>query len=199
MKYRGYYNPEDMKRLEFTASLIPANSTVLDIGAYDSTFKNLLESEGHSVTAIDIEPHGDNVLMTGITSILREFGTDSFDCVTALEILEHLSEHVLHPGVKQMLEVARSTIVISVPNDEFPLSYSHLQSFDREKLRQMFLGNYSGTQYCDFYEIGNSLKYHGLHRWLGEKDKRLLNIMNKIFGMRRKECSSWLIGRFSRC
>ena len=137
MKYNSYYNPEDIKRMKFVAGLIPANSTVLDVGAYDNTFKEMLEKDGHEVTATDIKPRSKDVFRVSITELRDNF--KPFNCIVAMEILEHLTDKDLKKGVQQILSMAKDTIIISVPSDEFPLNGEHVRSIDREDLKQMFL------------------------------------------------------------
>lgn len=60
-----------------------------------------------------------------------------FDTVTAIAILEHLSEDKMPQTFERLLSVTRRRLIISVPYEEqATLVYGHQQVFTREKLEQ---------------------------------------------------------------
>lgn len=60
-----------------------------------------------------------------------------FDTVTAIHLLEHLSEEQLPQAFDHLLRVTRRRLIISVPYEEqATLAYGHHQVFTREKLEQ---------------------------------------------------------------
>lgn len=62
-----------------------------------------------------------------------DFGT--FDTVTAIHLLEHLSEDQLPQAFEHLLRVTRHRLLVAVPYEEQPtLAYGHEQVFNREKL-----------------------------------------------------------------
>ena len=178
--------------MDFVASLVPAFSTVLDAGARDNTFKQILEGHGHKVVALDINPQSEGVIQGDITKL--PFANNSFGCVIAMEILEHLSLRQLLEAISQIKRVATDTIIVSVPYDEVPLGKTHLQRFNASRLKSYF---------CDyqqeFWPIGKEQKYQGLQKWLAKTDMRLLHLVSRIWGIRRKEGAIWLVARFTKC
>jgi len=187
----NYYSWKDLERFEFVASLVPAFSTVLDVGARDSTFKQILEGHGHKVIALDIDPLGKDVIQGDITKL--PFADNSFDCVVAMEILEHLTFWQLLGAIREVKRVATNTVIISVPDDEVPLGKTHLQRFNASRLKSYF---------CDyqqeFWPIGQEQKYQGLQKWLAKTDMRLLHLVSRLWGIRRKEGAIWLVARFTK-
>jgi len=188
----NYYRVEDIERMGFVASLVPAFSTVLDIGAYDDTFKKILEGHGHKVVALDLKPKGGEVVQGDVTRL--PFADDSFDCVTAMEVLEHLTNRQLLAAIPQIKRVSRHTVIISVPDDEVPLGEGHLQHFTGVALRVMF-GGYD----AELHKVGKRQKYHGLQKWLAKIDTRLLHLVSRVWGIRRREGATWLVARFTKC
>lgn len=60
----------------------------------------------------------------------------TFDTVTAIHLLEHLSENLLPQAFDHLLRVTRHRLLIVVPYEEQPtLAYGHKQIFNREKLK----------------------------------------------------------------
>lgn len=60
-----------------------------------------------------------------------------FDTVTAIHLLEHLSEEEVPRSIEHLLHVTRQRLLISVPYEErATLAYGHQQVFTREKLEQ---------------------------------------------------------------
>ena len=60
-----------------------------------------------------------------------------FDTVTAIHLLEHLSEDETSKAFDHLLQVTRQRLIISVPYEEqATLAYGHQQVFTREKLEQ---------------------------------------------------------------
>jgi len=76
-----------LKRMDFTSS-----NYVLIVGAGSDPYRNLFPHSCHYIT-MDICP------VAGVTQVVADahvlpFKKDSFDCVLASEVFEHLSDHV---------------------------------------------------------------------------------------------------------
>lgn len=58
-----------------------------------------------------------------------------FDTVTAIHVLEHLSEACIPQALSNLLRVTRQRLLIAVPYEDQPeVAYGHQQVFNREKL-----------------------------------------------------------------
>ena len=63
------------------------------------------------------------------------FASDSFDTVTALHLLEHLTPSSASRALQEMCRVARLRVIVAVPmEEESDPAYDHVQRFDREGL-----------------------------------------------------------------
>ena len=147
----GAGGKQKIARLQFTASLVPADAlAILDCGAWDSTFGDILNSN-HSVKTLDKDPYSKADIISDITRIPCE--DNSFDCVCALEILEHLTIPDSIKAMREIARVSRHYLLISVPNQELPLGPDHLQWFDKHKLKTLLAQNLSYP--FTIYSFGN--------------------------------------------
>lgn len=186
-----YYQPADLERLDFVASLIPAGSRVLDCGARDNALARAC-SNNVSVIGIDIEPKGGGVIAGDVCHL--PFGDRAFDVVVALEILEHLTDDGLRKARSALHYVARD-IIISVPFEEVPLGEGHKQYFNLQRVSDMY--TFSRPK-RSLHLMGTSLKYYGVQKWLARIDMRLLRLVSRVWGIRRKEGATWLVAKFTR-
>lgn len=112
-------------RYKIFTSWIKDESTILDIGCGDGYLGQLLQTEKRcDVTCLDIsevalrkaKERGLKVVLGNAEEGLP-FKDDTFDCVIATEVLEHMSssEEVL----KEIKRVSRGQIIVSIPNIAF--------------------------------------------------------------------------------
>lgn len=104
-----------LRRLPMCADLINSdynNFTLLDIGCRTMALKPLLkgciEYTGTDLTA------GDGVIACDLEKGLPDFKDNSYDIVTALDVLEHLEN--CHFVLEEMIRVARKGVFVSLPN-----------------------------------------------------------------------------------
>ena len=167
---RNYYRPIDIQRFEFIIGKIPRDvRTILDVGAWDNLLKEMLESRGFQVVAVDLEPHHSDVLKADITSL--PFRDNSFDLVTCLEVIEHLDKEKMFIALKELERVAKKNIIISVPNQEIPLGVGHKQFFNDKKVKNLF-----NCKNVEIYHFGKRLAWRGVRKYLCRIDERLLYI-----------------------
>jgi len=123
--------------------------SLLDIGYGRGAFLYpLMEENPHiSVTVIDNDPKKIDILSKvqkgGATNLHPLIGDvseiplndNSFDVVTALEVLEHLTNPV--PAIKEILRVSKRFSIISVPSkiDNNP---QHLHLFNSKEVEKLF-------------------------------------------------------------
>jgi hypothetical protein len=66
------------------------------------------------------------------------FAGNSFDTVTALHVLEHLTSTSASQALQEMCRVARRRVIVTVPlEEEADPAYDHVQRFDREGLTNL--------------------------------------------------------------
>ena len=96
-------------------------ASLLDVGCGTGVLTDWLAGLGFDATGVDI----DSELMLQMRSPHSEasieslpFTDGSFDFVVASEVLEHLPEPMFGAAISELGRVARSGIVVSVPNEE---------------------------------------------------------------------------------
>ena len=156
---------------------------------HDNYFKEMLESQGFQVVAVDLEPHHPDILKADITSL--PFPDNAFDLVTCLEVIEHLDNEKMLLAIRELERVTKKYIIISIPNREIPLGVGHKQFFDDKKLKNLFK-----CKNVEIYYFGKRLAYQGIRRYLCQKNQRLLCLHNKIFGEKKEEIDNWVLGIF---
>lgn len=125
----GMYYREKMRAL---ASLIPSEefSSVLDVGGGRSSLCSLLFPEAQ-VTNVDSDPEVARIwpwmnttarLVPGSATNLP-FEDESFDCVTAFDVLEHVPDH--ERAARELARVVRrgGLLLVSTPTEHFRHPY----------------------------------------------------------------------------
>lgn len=152
-------NPQEMNRFGTIFENLPSHvSTLLDIGCGPGVFLHLLHKQtgikgiGIEITDIKIRyaqaKLNVNVLKGNAGHL--PFKDETFDVVTALELIEHLPYKIYEGALEEVQRVAKKWIIISVPHCEeiqyipcpycgtrFNSSY-HLRSFDEKKMKILF-------------------------------------------------------------
>ena len=149
---------DDAARFQSAARLLPdPPASVLDAGCGVGALTDWLADRGYEAAGIDT----DGELMERMTAPHRvasiadlPFGDGSFDAVVTSEVLEHLSVEVYEAARAELGRVARSVIVVTVPNAESLESAStrcpqcrctysihgHVRSFDAQTLSTLIPG-----------------------------------------------------------
>ncbi len=153
-------NPTERRRFQMTVEAVPpSTSSLLDVGCGNGIFLHLMREQKPHVRAVGLERSSTTTaaarrlfgvdIIEGTVEALP-FSDESFDVVTASEVIEHLPFGVYEHALAEMERVARQTIIITVPFREkcqfatcpycgcsFHPSY-HMRSFDEQRLCQMF-------------------------------------------------------------
>ncbi|MBA4141433.1 MAG: class I SAM-dependent methyltransferase [Nitrosospira sp.] len=142
-------------RLSSTFELIPPDArTALEIGFYDLRVTRLLRKR-LSVVSVDLPrpvsaEDKSGLVFADIQAL--PFPSKTFDVVFCTEVLEHLPEGVLEHGVRELVRVARKSLIVSVPfqqrvwNEMFKCedcgftghSMGHLHYFTEEDITRLF-------------------------------------------------------------
>jgi SAM-dependent methyltransferase len=144
----------EIARTRDLMAIVPKNlSTVLDIGARDGHFSQLLTQHFKSVTALDLTMpqfnfEGVHPVQGDVTRL--QFPDSSFDVVFCAEVLEHVP--AIEKACSEIARVARQAIVIGVPyrqdtrlgrttcnhcgNPNPP--WGHVNIFDEHKVSHLF-------------------------------------------------------------
>lgn len=150
-------NLDEKLRLDETLKMIPDNmQTILDVGCGNGFLTNVLAKSNYErLVGFDCSnealKHLNTETILGNISSLP-FEDKSFDLVTCLETIEHLTEDDYLKGITEIQRVAKKYIIISVPNEEV-LENSlvscpkccccfnpdfHMRSYDIKKIKSLF-------------------------------------------------------------
>lgn len=149
--------------LGFLRNIYP--DTLLDIGTGRGVFllPLLCEFDSINVTACDILPYRVEFLNYlkdgGVTNLdvlhknILDFNEENkYDCITLLEVLEHIEEVEL--AVEKAVKLSKKFIVLSVPSKE-DNNPEHIHLLTKDKLTAMF--NKCGVTNLKFQYINNHL------------------------------------------
>ncbi|HIE15264.1 TPA: class I SAM-dependent methyltransferase [Candidatus Bathyarchaeota archaeon] len=179
--------PAERERISKTIELIPPDvRTVLDVGCGNGAFLNVLPAKYQAVGLDSSEEALKHVRTKAVHGDIAAlpFDPESFDLVTCLEVLEHLSYEIYSKALSELERVSKKYIIISVPNSEdldYHLvtcpacrcrynPYRHVRGFSPETLRTLF----SQFELSELKEIGplvprpryNKLLYTAYRSWM---------------------------------
>lgn len=146
---------ELQQKIDLILSIIPKDvRNILDVGCGNGLITNEL---GARYSAIGLDRS--QVALSYVTGSkinaqanILPLQSKSVDLVFSSELLEHLNDKVLQASIQEMQRVAKSYLLVSVPNQEmlqknalkcpicktiFNVSY-HLQSFNHQRIKNLF-------------------------------------------------------------
>jgi len=97
-------------------------STVLEVGPGPGLFKLLAGHFGMTVETVDIDPELNPDYVASATEL--PFADNSYDCVCAFQMLEHLPYELFVQAFSEMVRVAKDSIVISLPDAKNAWTFS---------------------------------------------------------------------------
>jgi hypothetical protein len=114
--------PGEQERVDATVKLVPGSSqTIADVGAGSGIVTMPLREAGHSVVAFDLAATP-LAAFSGARAVASAdalpLASSSVDGVVSTEVVEHLPGPLRDAALAEMARVARSWVLISVPNDE---------------------------------------------------------------------------------
>ena len=151
-------NEHQLKRFSTLHDLIPHSVTsILDVGCGNGAFFAYLEERNMQLKLMGLERSkiGNNMVVCHApvhngTIEQIPYGDNSFDLISALEVIEHLPFGVYETGLKEIERVAKDYILISVPYKEsrikaicpycqckFNPDY-HMREFDENSMKTLF-------------------------------------------------------------
>lgn len=170
---------QNLSRFKTTAALIPGDvQNLADIGCGNGVFVNYLTENGHVREIIGVDRSNAaleyvKTKKTNAEATNLPFQNSSFDCVTCLEVLEHLPIKDYELALAELARVSRKYIIVSVPFEE-PIEESytkcpscksifnyelHLRRFDEEGFSQLFSKHGFSMKSSD--KLGSSTRYKG--------------------------------------
>lgn len=158
---RGNFNVQRMLIKKVREAIVDCK-TVLDIGCGNGLFVNYCKQFGYKSKGIDHSDriikfcnirYGNNFIATDINTLkLKE---NSVDCITMLEVLEHLDNPV--GIIEKAKKWCKKQLIVTVPNGDSIKSSEHVWTFIKADLEDL-----------DF-EVSTF-----------NKDSRLLGVYNKV-------------------
>jgi SAM-dependent methyltransferase len=147
---------QETARIQDLLDLIPVRGdSVLDVGARDGYLSGLLADRFDRAVALDlVRPEAADARVEAVVgdATKLDYGEHEFDTVVCAEVLEHIPEALLETACREIIRVARSSVVIGVPFRQ-DLRYGqttcrscrranppwgHLNVFDQRRLVSLF-------------------------------------------------------------
>jgi len=117
-----HLGPGEQERVVATLDLVPAlGQEIVDIGAGNGLITVPLRAAGHSVVALDLAATPLSTFSgarTVASASALPLPSSSVDGVVCTEVVEHLPGPLRSAALAEMARVARSWVILSVPNDE---------------------------------------------------------------------------------
>jgi SAM-dependent methyltransferase len=114
----------NMLRIKATAGIIPEEvETLADIGCGNGVFGNFIQrtAKGIAITGVDRSEKALSFVKTDKIAgdiISIPLDSNSFDCVSCLQVLEHIPNDKYRGALAELVRVSRKYILISVPYKE---------------------------------------------------------------------------------
>jgi len=134
-----YFLPFDVfERHKFIGSYIPDGSVILDVGGSLSQLDKF--SNPSKIVTVDIKPPAD-IMYDGKKIPVKN---ESYDIVTAIDVLEHVPPNFRNDFIKELVRVAKSTVIISAPlgtkthikYEKAELEYAQVHNIDIPYLKE---------------------------------------------------------------
>lgn len=113
-----------MLRINKTLELIPSEVTSLaDIGCGNGVFINNLSLRRPEIRLLGVDRSSAALKYVKVDRIEASIESlpikdEEFDCVTCLEVLEHIAAPVYRKSLEELIRISRKYIILSVPFDE---------------------------------------------------------------------------------
>lgn len=152
-------DPLSQLRIKETVSFIPNDvSNLVDIGCGNGVFLNYLANERKEIKSLGVDRSETALKYLKVEKLLGSIekiplDDNSFDCVTCLEVIEHIPFNNYKLALSELARVAKKYLIVSVPFNEnleenrnqcpecksiFNIEL-HFRSFDKAKMNNLFL------------------------------------------------------------
>lgn len=145
------------KRIELTCDLIPSGiKTLADVGCGNGVFLHYILQKRPEIEAIGVDRSQTALKFVKAKKIEASIENlplenKSIDCVTCLEVIEHLPIDIYEKGLDELARITGKTLIISVPyNEILEDSYNkcpncksifnrvfHLRNFTKQKMETL--------------------------------------------------------------
>ena len=172
-------DPANQERIKKTVDLIPQNvQSLVDVGCGNGVFVNYLNKFNPKIEILGLDRSEaalkyvkTNKQVCDIENI--PLPNKSMDCITCLEVIEHLPVPVYEKALSELTRISNKYIIISVPFEENSEEFynqcpscktifnyeMHLRRFDDKKM-QGLLNSY-GFSCVELDHFGTTYKYLG--------------------------------------
>lgn len=174
----------NQKRIQLTANYVKQDvNNLIDIGCGNGVFLQHLKAANPNLKLFGVdrsETALKYVTVNKINASIDDVPVDdkSFDCVTCLEVLEHLPVDIYEKSLDELARISKKYLIISVPYKEvLEDSYTrcpncktifnyemHLRSYDETILRDLFAQR--GFKCVDTVTTGTGVHYKGHRRFI---------------------------------
>lgn len=153
-------DPLNLRRIQITADMIPEDvQSLLDVGCGNGIFLDYLVKNKPHITDLRGTDRSEAALQyVKVPSFLASIDhlpvkEETFDCVTCLEVLEHLPVNVFKTALDELARISKKYIIVSVPfkeaieqnSTQCPKCKSifninmHLRSFDENHIQNLLV------------------------------------------------------------
>lgn len=173
------FNNSNLERIKATYALIPSDAnSILDVACGNGLFCNYIASERSSMRVMGLDRSNTALSHVRTEKVQGEiislpFDNREFDCVSALQVLEHLAVPDYQRAKSEIARVASKYVVVSVPykqclEDEYTRCPScrtifnydlHLRSFDDRDSAELLLNE--GFVCVNQIKFGKRIEYVG--------------------------------------
>lgn len=171
----------NQKRIQLTAEYVkPDVQSVIDVGCGNGVFLKYLNRVSPHLHLVGVDRSETALRYVDVQKIeanIDKIPVDdhSFDCVTCLEVLEHLPVNIYERSLDELARISKKYLIVSVPYKEIlEHSYTkcpncktifnrelHLRSYDENNLRNLFVER--GFECVGSITTGTASHYKG-HR-----------------------------------
>lgn len=128
-EHEGFWNSDDVnvgniERVRRTAALIPSDTaSILDAACGNGIFCNYLTANYPALKVLGLDRSQTALSFVNCKKICADIADipladNSFDCVSALEVLEHLPIGAYEQAKREIARVAKKYLLIGVPNNQ---------------------------------------------------------------------------------